>query len=556
MSILHRILGFRTGDAYTEGIALFEEGRFTEAAARLRAAGGLTDQSPRGSLASFYLRKALVAEGRRLLAAGDAAAALRELHDAVQAWPEYPDLQALSATAAGLAGDWALALVGAREALRRNPDYVEARLVEACALRELGRAREAAAALNALLETGRRINHPLIDTLRRPEGYQPDDVPPDLVDRLRDTLALGGGVKDRLAQAVASCQAGDWDDGLAQLAALAQEQPRFPDVRAKHAAALFQVGRLDEALAEVDAALAVNPEYGTAVTLRGLVLADRGDIVAARSCLGEASPRLPGTTGRHEEIFLAYLRGALAFLVGDTRACRDTLAAWEDLDHQFARAALLLAACDDADGWPDRCAGRLQELVSIWSADADLTFFLAAELLRTGQLDRAEHLLTRWPGGGTATGDLRPHYLRARLALARGRAPDLPAPLPSAAAPDQPRLAAWRQLAASGALAAGRPAEARGLCEGLFADGTADEETGRLWFAAVAADGGADAATMPTLAAPDAWVAPICGWHRRAGRGQEAQRLLACRRAVRPDIPRWWWLGADFWLGPVRRWIS
>ncbi len=555
MSILDRILGSRTGDAYTEGIALFEQGRFTEAAARLRDAGGLTDHSPRGSLAAFYLRKALVAEGRRLLAAGEPGLALRELRDAVQAWPEFPDLHLLCAAAAGLSGDWSLALTAGREALRRNPDYIEARLVEACALRELGRPREAASALNALLESGRRVTHPLLEDLHREGGYQPDDVPADLVARLRELSGGGDGIKDRLAQAIATCQAGDWDAGLAQFARLAAERPRFPDIRAKHAAALFQVGHLDAALAEVDAALAVNPQYRTAVTLRGLILADQGDIAAAHAFLAEALPRLRGAPGRHEEIFLAYLCGALAFLLGEIRECRELLAEWEDLPHQFARAALLLAACDDVEGLPDRCAGRLQELAAIWSADADLTFFLAAELVRSGQHDRAEHVLTHWPGGGATTGDLRPLLLRGRVAIARGRAPDLPHPLPPAQAPDQPRAAAWRQLAAAGALGEGRPAETLELCAALLADGTADEETGRLWLRAAAALPDPQREPPPSLP-PDSWLPFLSWWHRREGRGHGAEHLLGCRRAVRPDDPRWWWLSADFWLGPVRRWIS
>ncbi len=555
MSILHRIFGLRTGDAYTEGIALFEQGRFTEAAARLRTAGGLTDHSPRGSLAAFYLRKALVAEGRRLLAAGEAASALRELRDAVQAWPEYPDLHLLCATAAGLAGDWPLALTGAHEALRRNPDYIEARLVEACALGELGRRREAAGALNALLEAGRRVTHPLVEDLRREGGYRADDVPADLVARLRERTGGGDGIKDRLAQAIATCQAGEWESGLDQFARLAAERPRFPDIRAKHAAALFQVGRLDDALAEVDAALAVNPQYRTAVTLRGLILADQGDLAAARAFLAETLPSLRGAPGRHEEIFLAYLRGTLAFLLGEIRECRELLAEWEDLPRQFARAALLLAACDDLDGLPDRCTGQLQELAGIWSADADLTFFLVAALVRVGQHDRAEHVLTHWPGGGITTGDLRPLLLRGRISIARGKAPDVPHPLPSAHAPDQPRLAAWRQLAAAGALGEGRPAEALDICAALLAEGTADEETGRLWLRAALALPDRER-TLPAPPPPDSWLPALCWWHRREGRGGEAEHLLGCRRAVRPDDPRWWWLSAVFWLGPVRRWIS
>ncbi len=551
MTIFSKLFGGRGGDPYAEGIALFEGGRYAEAATRLREAGALDDRSPRGSLAGFYLRKALMSEGRRLLRAGEPARALDDLRAAADAWPEFPDLQFFCGAAAGLAGDWSLALTAAREALRRNPDYCEARLLEATALQAQHRERESANSLDALVESGRRVPHRLLDVLARDGGFDATTLPNDLPRLLRQEVA-GDALKDRLADAVARCQAGEWEQGLARLGELAAEHPRYPDIRAKHAAALFQVGRDDDALREVDASLAINGRYRTAVCLKGLILADQGDVAAAHDFLADAMPRTEGAAGRHEEIFLAYLRAVVAFLLGDVDASRRLLAGWDDLPHHFARAALLLAACDDADERPDRCLARLDELMELWTGDVELHFLALAYALTLGLTDRVEHGVAHWPG--SAGQDQRLLLLRARLAVRMGLAPEAPDEVPPEAAADQPGAAAWQQLAIHRELRDGQPDTALSLAQSLIDVGTADEETGALWLVAAAAAG--SAAAPPAAVWPDAWIVPLAGLWRRQGRGADAERLVEARRAVRPDQPRWWWASRGFWLGPVRRWIA
>ncbi len=67
MAFLRRLMGGRGDDAYTRAIALVEDGRLAEALPLLREVYGADQTSPRGSLAGYYLRLALVGEGRRLL---------------------------------------------------------------------------------------------------------------------------------------------------------------------------------------------------------------------------------------------------------------------------------------------------------------------------------------------------------------------------------------------------------------------------------------------------------------------------------------------------------
>ena len=189
MSLLDRFLGGSRERVHAEGIALLEEGRYAEAVVCLReAVVGRTNTS--GSLASYHFRQALLAEGRRLLRAGSPDRARTLFDEAVGLWDRYPDLHCLAGTAAGLSADWNAALAAARTALRLNPDYVEARLLESTSLQALERPREAAEALDALLESGRRVQSWLVERLARPGGYGPDSLPANLPALL--TAALGG----------------------------------------------------------------------------------------------------------------------------------------------------------------------------------------------------------------------------------------------------------------------------------------------------------------------------------------------------------------------------
>jgi tetratricopeptide (TPR) repeat protein len=564
MTFFQKLFAGRGHDAYQEGVALFEQGRTAEAIPLLEPLFEQDPGSPRGSLAGLCLRQAMVSEGRRLLQAEALAPAVELFERATRHWPDFPDLQFLVGASQGFAGQWGRALEAARLALRRNPDYVEARLLEICALQQLQRLQEAEASYQALGESGRRIDSGLLRDLADASGRLPPALPPDLTALLRRTVC-GDDIKHHLAEAVALCRSGDWERGLTALARLGQQFPRYPDIRAKHAAALYQAGRSPEALLEAEAALAINPRYRTAVSLKGLILAEQGDVLAAHEFLADAVPRLEGTAGRHEELFLAYLRAALALLLGDFAACRRLLNGWHDLPRQFARAVLLLVACDDLTGCHDAALRRLEELVGIWPADAELHFLRLALLLQQRQWSTAATLLTQWPGGRKGLEDPRPLYLRGRLEVAQGREPVLPAATPPVndvreADPQSGSVAivpaAWRQLAIHAALLRGETGQAWQLALAQITAGEADEETGRLLLAAAAGTGDEPPADLTARCGlPDSWALERCRQLRLQHRGPAAEALADRGRRVRPDRAFWSWLAASFWFDPVRRWL-
>jgi len=552
MSLLDKFLSSGKGKAYEEGMSLLEDGRFAEAVDRLRVVALGRADSPSGSLASFHFRQALLAEGRRLLREEQPAAAIAFFSEAVRLWDQYPDLHCLHGAACGFAGQWDVALDEARHALRINPDYVEARLLETVSLRALGRSREAAVSLTSLSESGRRIDHWLVDTLGEKSSFKPETLPEDLEPLLARALS-GRSEKEEVAEAVALCRQGKWEAGRESFAALVARRPRYPDYRTRHAAALYQLNQTEAAMSEIEAALALNPTYRTAIDLKGLVLADSGRIREAADFLTEADRTLSDAkpASAHEELFGAYLRAVLALLLGRTKAVGDILSGWPDLLRNFARAELLLAAADDLGGRATTCGRRLADLADEWSAEPLYFHLLACHHLQHRRYRDVAGVLSRWPSA--AKGEAQHQYLSASLAIFQGRAPEAVQETASGDVPAE----SWEFLRARLAYLAGEDGRCWEICHGLAGRGYHTEAVLRLQtLAAVGASGPDTGGWGPEPVLPDSCLPPAIFHHLRLDRTPEAEALLGTHLRVHPDFLTGYWLQPAFWLGPIRNWIA
>ncbi len=555
MSLLGKFLGGDRSNAFAEGMALMEERRFAEAANRLRVASLGRSDSPSGSLASYHFRQALVAEGRRLMRLGQAGEAIESLSEAVRLWDLYPDLHCLHGTALAQTGQWDLALAEARFALRLRHDYAEARLLEATALQHLERNREAANSLNSLVESDRRIDHWLINTFKTETQYGPDDLPTDLMEQLTKSLS-GESEKEEVASAVAMCRAGNWQDGLDCFASLVNRRPRYPDFRTRHAAALFQVGKREQALEEVDAALALNETYRTAIDLKGLILADCGKLLEARSFLLEADTQLDGSqkAGAHEVLFGAYLRGVLALLTGHANEVCTKLEDWPDLIRSFARAELLLAASEDLLGKTTTSGRRLSDLADEWSAEPVYFELLAYHRLANGRYRDVAGILSRWPAPHKDSAVFS--YLEELHGLSVSSQPSAPRAVPPLI-DDVITAEAWQFLEARATFQAGHDADAWQLCENLLQKGLRSERLTRLQTAAAAGD--------PTIV-PGDWIPPesiadsclaqLVYFEIGKGQPEKASAIVDGCLRLHPECLGARWLSPEFWLGPIRSWIA
>ncbi len=555
MSLLGRFLGGDRSNAFAEGMALMEERRFAEAANRLRIAALGRSDSASGSLASYHFRQALVAEGRRLMRIDKPAEALEFLEEAVRLWDLYPDLHCLHGTSLAMAGKLEESLDEARWALRLNPDYTEARLLEASVLFDLKRFQESADSLNSLVESDRRVDHWLIDTFKKAGQYGPTDLPEDMMKHLTKSLS-GESEKEEVAAAVASCRDGRWQEGLEAFASLVERRPRYPDYRTRHAAALFQMGHGRKALEEVEAALALNEAYRTAIDLKGLILADQGHLLDARSFLMESDEKLADNrnVGAHEELFGAYLRGALDLLTGHASEVAPRLAMWPDLVRSFARAELLLAASEDLLGKSTTCGRRLADLADEWTSEPVYCELLAYHHLGNRRYRDVAGALSRWPTKARDSAEysflVELHGLNEDQKLKE--TPEKPFQGDATIAAE-----AWQFLAARATYQAGDDSGAWQLCENLIQSGLKSERLIRLQIAAAAGKPELvpEGWTPPGIV-PDSCLAQLVFFELGKGNQKKAMSIVEDMLRVHPDCLQAKWLSPEFWLGPVRSWIA
>jgi hypothetical protein len=322
------------------------------------------------------------------------------------------------------------------------------------------------------------------------------------------------------------------------------------------------MGRGDEALAEVEAALALNETYRTAVDLKGLILADSGHLQAAVDFLNETDLKLerakPAST--HEAMFAAYLRGVLALLTGRAAQVGALLSDWPDLLRNFARAELLLAAADHLTGQSGTCGRRLAALAEEWSVEPVYRHLLAGHHLAAGRFDAVTEVVAAWPGGSAAEPDWRPLYLGTVAALGQGRLPTIPEGARQPPAHEDtvggPDPAAWTFLRARRELMQDDPAACWQSCAGLDEAGLVTERVLQLQLRAAARLGTEAPAWQPVPAWPDSCLTELVQLAISSGNEQEAGRWVARRRQVHPEDLVGYWLDAAFWLEPVRSWIA
>ncbi|MBC8424438.1 tetratricopeptide repeat protein [bacterium] len=550
MSLLDKIFHRRDESGFAEGVALFEQGDFTRAIVKLRSA--LDSAGPdSGSLMDFYLRQSLVKEGRRLLKTGSDDNAVTCFAEATERWPKYPDLHFWHGIALASTNAREEALTAAREALRFNNDYVEARLLEAGCLSEIGDKAATAESLNALLASGRRVEHALIRYLADDGPYTPETLPTDLSSLLNETITEKRD-DEEVTAAIELCRSGDWEEGIPKLEALCEANPTYPDYRVKLAGALFQTGRNSDALDQVGRALILNPRYRTAAHLKALVLADQHRFAEAREVI-QIQSELTDPVGGHpgEALFCSYLGAVISLLTGRRDEARNQLQSWGDLLATFPTAELLRAACDDLDGCTEHAHKRLEALADKWFVDADYHYYLACHNAGCGRWDRLGKVLESWPRSDEpAIIDERHAYLSALLKLSTGQVlqdDDLPR-----AYTDR---AAWKLLDARSLAIEGKWLDTLHLLDELVDGGVTTETLAGLIMQAYLAVDETGEAALPE-AAPDSLLRDrICFLHRQERTGQALARLRR-HRELHPADLRWTWLDPTFWLDPVRRWIG
>ena len=231
---------------------------------------------------------ALVGQLQRAYRAGERATALALADSVVLRAPAWPDGYVWKAVVLRELGQLRAAEAALREALRLQPDHVEARLLLARVLQQQGQLREA-------LGQYRQALHRATGTLRAAAWLQLGHAYREL-GRL-DSAAIGFQEALRRDSTLAEA----WD-GLRQVHELegrlpealeaarrAQQQaPDDPDYRLALGTLLVRMGDPDEAITWLEGVLAARPWHAVAHYHLGRALLARGDTAAGRRHLDRA----------------------------------------------------------------------------------------------------------------------------------------------------------------------------------------------------------------------------------------------------------------------------
>jgi tetratricopeptide (TPR) repeat protein len=212
----------------------------------------------------------LVKNARERLEAGDAYAAIHLLTELVQTGQAYADAHNLLALAHAMVGNSEQALAGFDTALKLNPRYVDAHLNRAVVLSDMGRDADAAAAMREAQALG-AVDH---------TGF-----PANVASRLANLHA-------ELADAYA--EAGGRAQAIAELEAAAALRPEFVDLRFRLARLYLEAGLLERANGELEAIIARRPTFLDARVSLGMARYLMKDVAGARAAWEECRRVAPG----------------------------------------------------------------------------------------------------------------------------------------------------------------------------------------------------------------------------------------------------------------------
>jgi tetratricopeptide (TPR) repeat protein len=189
---------------------------------------------------------------------GDYDPALRDFQAVLEVHPGFPDVHNKAGLCLAMIGDLEGALREFDEALRIADTYAEAHLNRAIVLQDLGRFREAREDLRRADE----IDH-----------QESSDFPSDVGHRIAAGHAKLGDLY---------LVADHPEEAAEQYRKALSIRAHFLDIRGKYAEALMEMGKWDEAQAELEAILEKNPRFTEARLRLGVILLRKGDEAGAR----------------------------------------------------------------------------------------------------------------------------------------------------------------------------------------------------------------------------------------------------------------------------------
>ncbi|MCS6775023.1 MAG: tetratricopeptide repeat protein [Chloroherpetonaceae bacterium] len=288
MSLLSKMMGFGRNAHYDRGVRLFDQGRYEEALAELQLAenqGGKRDEVTR-RLITFYMGESYTHLGHLAMKHGCWDRAEQCFRNALEIHPQYADLHFHLALALRAQKRLEDALVSLENALQINPRFAKAHFYKGLIGYEQGARDEGLASLyRALeLEPGFRTEafhraveyHQNGDFLAALQTFE--QVSHTEVDDILFHYRLGDDLLRR----------GLYDEAIAEYQKALALNPNYADIRNHLGMALSMKGLFTEAVAEFEHALRINPRFVDAMVNLAVTLRDNGRVEEAQNYFQKA----------------------------------------------------------------------------------------------------------------------------------------------------------------------------------------------------------------------------------------------------------------------------
>jgi tetratricopeptide (TPR) repeat protein len=175
---------------------------------------------------------------------------------------------------------------------------------------------------------------------------------------------------------------GQVDDAVAQYEKALEINPNFPDAQNNLGLALFQKGQVDEAIARYQKAVEINPHYTEAYSNLGLALFDKGQLDEAITQYQKALEITP------KYVAARYNLGLALFQKGQLDEAITHFQKALDIQPDYAAAHNNLGNVLFQKGQLDEAIEQFKKAVEI-DPEAETRFNLGNALLQKGQLDEA-----------------------------------------------------------------------------------------------------------------------------------------------------------------------
>jgi tetratricopeptide (TPR) repeat protein len=387
-SLFQKLFRKQGNEDYNAGIALYNEGRFSEAIEKFElAVASAPVQSTTYRLGTFYAAEAHANIGRSLVKASEHAASIKHFERAIEETPHFPDLQYNLGVARFMTGDVQGAQLPFEKALEINSGYVEARCFLAVVKDTLGLKSESREDLKHVLEEHSEIpisvNKFLLVHLKERETLIPEIGP------VLELLDSNAQFREVYSEGIAQFNLRNYDLAAGLLEQASTMKPHYADVQCQLGLARYKGGETVASIEEFRQSLEINPRFLEAAFFLGMALFQEERYLEAETAFEKAH------NIRAEATDVLYHLALCKIHLGKNIEAESILRRVIEFKPTFAQALYSLGLLRFEDGDIEAGMSLLKDALSINPHLTEAERDLGLMYIEQEQWDSAEELFQR-----------------------------------------------------------------------------------------------------------------------------------------------------------------